>query len=522
MKKLFFLVVLTCLIFSTASIYAATKEWTWMVYMDGDCNLEGDAVNDFNEMATSGSNENLNIVVQFDRIPGENSSYGNWTDTRRFYIKKGDTPQSTPVQNLGEKNMGDPNTLKDFIVWTTQNYPAKKYALVLWNHGGGWRAKRTRAGRIVKAICWDDSNGEDCLYMKEVKSAISSSGTKLNLIGFDACLMGMIEVATDVKDLADVMVGSEELEPGAGWPYDLIMPQLAANPSMDAKTLGSIIVTKYDESYKGVETEVTQSAIDLTKISNVHTAIKNFISAANQWSKIKLAREATRTFSEADGYPHADLYHFMKNISAKGITDPAVLSGASSVMTALSSAVIEYKYGSARTNSFGSAIFFPKTQTAYNNAEGSEYAASNFNAATGWDSFIKKYWNPPADKPVGTVSIDGTGTAKFSRTTPAKPNYKLSSLTFYYTATEDMSGGQVTLTIPSDWSPSPTTTVGGLGEVLLYNYSGVSTSMSLSGKTIKVDASTLPKGKKFKLTLKKFTTTSSIGTSLFVVKSKGK
>ncbi len=358
--------------------------------------------------------------------------------------------------------------------------------------------------------------------MKEVKSAINSNGVKLSLIGFDACLMGMIEVATDVKDLADVMVGSEEVEPGAGWPYDLIMTALAANPSMTAKSLGSIIVTKYNDYYKGNETEVTQSAVDLTKISSVHTAIKNFIASANQWSKIKTAREATRTFSESDGYPHADLYHFMKNISAKGVTDPAVLSGASSVMAALSSAIIENKYGSARTNSFGSAIFFPKTKTAYNNADGSAYPASSFNEATGWDAFLKKYWNPPADNPVGAVSVDGTGTAKFSKTTPAKPNKKLSSLTFYYTATEDMSGGQVTITVPSDWSPSPTSSSGALGEVILTNYSGMSASMSISGKTVKVDLSSLPKKKKFKLAFKKFTTTPTLGTSVFIVKSKGK
>ncbi|HPP88400.1 MAG TPA: clostripain-related cysteine peptidase, partial [bacterium] len=419
-----FLILLLALLFTSNSAFAI-KEWTIMSYLDADNDLEEYLLADFVEMGAVGSTDQVNIVAQVDRVSGYTTAYGNWTNTRRFYIKKGDTPSSTPLEQLGELNMGDKNTLRDFIIWAVTNYPAKKYMLILSNHGGGWR-KRNMQGKVTKAICWDETNNDDCLYMKDVqiamKDAENATGKKITVIGFDACLMAMIEVATDMKDCADVMIASEEVEPGNGWPYTPVLTKLTTTPTMTGGQLASIIVDEYALSYKGIDSTITLSAVDLTKISALNTSIKTFVDNANQWTKIKDARLATRTYSEADGYPHADLGHFMSLLSSKGVTDPAVLSAAAAVRNNLTAAVFANKYGSSRTNSNGLAIFFPKTTTAYTNAQGSAYPTKDFNLATGWDSFLKKYFNPPADKPIsdlsGAAAVDGSGVATLSRTTP--------------------------------------------------------------------------------------------------------
>ena len=78
---------------------------------------------------------------------------------------------------------------------------------------------------ILKNVCSDETDG-DILYNHEVSSAIAAAGLHLNLIGFDACLMAMVENAYPLRNLADYMVGSEETEPGDGWPYDLVLADL--------------------------------------------------------------------------------------------------------------------------------------------------------------------------------------------------------------------------------------------------------------------------------------------------------
>ncbi len=114
--------------------------WTVMVYIGADNDLESFALTDINEMELVGSTTAVNIVVQMDRTAGYDSTNGNWADTRRFFITRDnnlDLITSQPVQNLSETNTGDPVYLADFATWAMRTYPANRYALIIWDHGGG-------------------------------------------------------------------------------------------------------------------------------------------------------------------------------------------------------------------------------------------------------------------------------------------------------------------------------------------------------------------------------------------------
>jgi hypothetical protein len=117
-------------------------EWTIMLYQDADDEiLEQDIMIDFNEAELVGSSDQVNIVSQVDRYRGAYKGMGNWTGAKRFYL----TPDrnlreigSPEVADLGEVNMADGETLVDFITWAVTNYPARKYALIMSDHGAGW------------------------------------------------------------------------------------------------------------------------------------------------------------------------------------------------------------------------------------------------------------------------------------------------------------------------------------------------------------------------------------------------
>jgi clostripain len=244
-----------------------------MVYLDADNNLESAGINDINEMEMVGSTTDVNIVVQVDRIPysvlaannegyADDISNGNWTTTRRYYITQDfDSVQinSQLKSDLGELNTGDPQTLADFANWAVTNYPAKKYLLVIWNHGGGFRSLN-----LAKDIAWDDTSGGDKITMPELEYALSTintqMGKKIDIVGMDACFMAMTEVAYQIKDYADILIASEESEPGDGWPYDTILGELVGNPLISSEQLAVDIVDKYIFSYP--YGNVTQSAID--------------------------------------------------------------------------------------------------------------------------------------------------------------------------------------------------------------------------------------------------------------------
>ena len=252
---------------------AASAKWTFMVYMAGDNNLSGAGDEDLREMRQVGSTSDVNVLVQFDNAGSEG--------TRRFRVLKGGNDL---LESLGKTDSGDPNVLLDYVKWAHANYPADHYALVLWNHGGGWepsamdeiaqevrargysdREGVERSGSTLRraffrptletilsqgspqerAICSDDGSGHslDTVELgKVLEQAVAALGKPLDLLGMDACLMSNLEVAYEAQPYVSYVVASEESEPNQGWPYEMVLPKLVADPSLPAADFAGHIV----------------------------------------------------------------------------------------------------------------------------------------------------------------------------------------------------------------------------------------------------------------------------------------
>jgi len=309
------------------------SSWTFMVYLDGDNNLEGAAINDFMEMSAVGSTPAVNIVAQFDR-GGYDSSYDGWTTCKRYFVTPGMTPTiANAISDLGECNMADQNTLNEFVTWAMATYPADKYALILWNHGSGWRTFAPWDEQTGRGICWDDSHPGDYLTLQETEQALT--GKYVQLLGYDACLMHMIEVVYQVMANAGVSVGSEELEPGDGWPYDTILNDLTVTPTMNEYALGTVIVDRYMGSY-GYAGSETQSAMDNSALPNLVAAVDDLAQAlineinGGHWTQVQQARTAAE---EIYYNYYIDLYHFAEMVDTYV---PGAAAEANAVMNAVS------------------------------------------------------------------------------------------------------------------------------------------------------------------------------------------
>ncbi len=323
--------------------------WTFLVYMDGDNDLESEAITDFLEMARIGSTKDVRIVVQLDRVKGYNYDYDNWTGTRRGIVLHGSFPKATWGTDIGEKNMGDGETLREFISWGKANYPADHTAVILWNHGDGWRSQSARKAQN-RAVCTDATSNGDSLTMAEVRQAFESAGP-VDLIGFDACLMGMVEVAYELRAQGSVMVASEELEPAEGWPYHTVLSDLVTSPSLSVTQFAGRIVDRYCASY---EDSYTLSSVDLKQMD----ALAGTVST--------LAQTLIQTAADPDQTP--------------------ARNAANAVMAQLDSAVLYERHAKNRLGAHGLAVYFPETEMD------STYAhVLQFTAATQWDEFLASY-----------------------------------------------------------------------------------------------------------------------------------
>lgn len=395
-------------------------EWSILVYMAGDNNLEAFGIEDLNEMEMIGSTRNLHVLVLFDRSPYYDTTNGNWKGARLFRVEAGsdpDTIESPVLKDYGELDMSDPNTLRDFIVYCQQNYLAKKHALILWNHGAGVYPRsigppdsRLRIDYpITKGICQDNGSGNapwNCLTTDEVRQALTmarmQTGKRIDLICMDACLMQMIEVAYEWRNEADYLVGSQEEVGLHGNNYYTLLKGLVNYPGMNVETLAVHLVEDYSANYERMSS--TYSAVRLGKdveslvkgeFNDFAKALTDQLGQSLTPDVLSKIREETTAFSSfSNDYKECrDLYDFTDKI--RSCTELNMQTIATKLMSAIERVVIAHREtGRFSTDdpAHGLSILFPDQEewtAKYQREDG--YRALEFSKDTMWDEFITGY-----------------------------------------------------------------------------------------------------------------------------------
>jgi hypothetical protein len=165
-------------------------------------NLESDggaATADITEILRSRYNsDEVNVVAM---LGGTRKWWGGMdAQQTAVYEISGNRPRQ--VWSDGLLNMGDPATLSTLLDYSREQYPARDYALILWNHGGG----------PMSGVCWDDLSQSDNLTMAELQTALEDSPfahDPLEWIGFYACLMASVETAHMMAPYAKYMIASQ-------------------------------------------------------------------------------------------------------------------------------------------------------------------------------------------------------------------------------------------------------------------------------------------------------------------------
>lgn len=244
MKYIFYTLLLPLLLFA--------REWTTLVYMIADNDLAQWADSDLVEMEAIGSSEESAVIVQLDKP---------YIGASRLYVNQG---YSYEIQDLGIMDMCDWQELADFIIWGMTQYPAKKYNLILWDHGSGW----TMSPRGSFGNDWSGGSqmsiaGGD--FRKAIHTACNYTGNIIDLLAFDACLMQQLEVAYEIRATADVFLAPEIICPVQGFRYDSILATLNAQPSMDESALARHIID-ITVRYFTDRLPVVLSAVDLHRV----------------------------------------------------------------------------------------------------------------------------------------------------------------------------------------------------------------------------------------------------------------
>ena len=337
---------------------AEKDTWSIFVYLCGT-NLESDgdsfATSDLLQILDAKSSDNVKFVIQTGGTYEWMNELFSADETQRYVMQNQDIElaDSLPLANMGESD-----TLRDFLSWGVANYPAEKMGVIFWDHGSG----------SINGVCFDELNDDDSLSLPELNQAFSEvyadMTDQFEFIGFDACLMGTVETANILSTYARYMYGSQETEPGSGWDYTAIGNALADNPSQNGGELGKVVADSFYQECKGSKKEkgCTLTIVDLQKTDDFVVAFNDFSNelykASTDSSKLT---SIVRSINDAD--------NFGGNNKAEGYTNMVdiggILNGCSDIanpgaaLKALKNCIVYNKNGSDHKNASGLSIYYP-------------------------------------------------------------------------------------------------------------------------------------------------------------------
>lgn len=329
---------------------------TIMVYMCGT-DLEsrnGMASSDLGEMAAAQLSDRINLLVYTGGCKSwQTKGISNTTNQIYQVVSGGLKPL---VKDDGQKAMTDPKTLSSYIKWCKSKYPADRYELIFWDHGGG----------SVSGYGYDEKYPRSgSMSLSGINKALKDGGVKFDFIGFDACLMATAETALMLNNYGDYMISSEETEPGIGWYYTNWLNKLSANTSLSTLEIGKAIIDDFvstcDQKCRGQKT--TLSIIDLAEFSNtVPSKLTSFsksltnLIAKDNYKTVSDARYQTREFAASSRIDQIDLVDLCNNVGS---------SEGKALAKALQGAVKYNKTSSNMTNAYGVSIYFPYKNASY-------------------------------------------------------------------------------------------------------------------------------------------------------------
>ena len=392
--------------------------WTVLHYSMADTDLEPFMVEDVNELGEVGSTEDLHVREFMDRSAeygdDEVLDQGTWVGARVFDLGAPGTTEL--VEDLGDVDSADPATLAAFIADGIAAHPAAHYALIISDHGASWPGIGPDEGSDLAVLDLAELTGG-------IADGLAQAGVdKLDLLGFDACLMASFEVASAVAPYAERLVASEELEPGHGWDYRSLQV-LADDPSADADTFGAALVEGFaaQAGASGTQDTITLALIDLTQMPAVDQALAAFSSALAERAAT-VAPVVGRVEAETLGFarsPDETQDSHMVDLgllaSTIGVEALDVSDQADTLVRAINDAVVESVDGKATQGATGLSIYFPPAaelvNTAYQDVE----------SAAPWVDFLVAYYDagaaiPEAEQPQFTnanglaeLEYDGDG-----------------------------------------------------------------------------------------------------------------
>jgi hypothetical protein len=375
-----------------------TKDWTVLVYADGEGGLSGTRSQYANEIAANMDGDTYAAVL-FD---GDDA--GGYADCKRYICTPGTV---TEDHDFGELNMGHPLTLHDFLTWGIAKFPARRYMVVLSNHGGSWFKEGHSLPNELwydedKAICYDNGDGLNMYELEAVYRDIKTMvGDKLDVIWYQGCLMGAVEVAAVSKDYFDYMVSHETVRYGSENTnkFPNLITYMNGNPNAADAAEKCV-------SADSAPNSSSAASYDLSGYGDLESDIRAFVDAAlahPDWDTFKAEIGDLLNTVRRTGDPGGSLEPYMQNGDLGDFFDkigeadtgniPADIRGLADSVFIVNAFFVDNWMGNngGAEGITGCAIWLPRSAAEFN-SYAAEYSGFDFTTNTRWLEFLAELY----------------------------------------------------------------------------------------------------------------------------------
>ena len=375
----------------------AVYEWSVLVYLLADNDLDPLVEEDLQEFRDGGSSDAVNVLILVDRLH------------EPAYLYRVEDNELVELESLGEINMGDPDTLTWFVEYADSNHPAERTLLYFWDHGS------PTAGVGVDTTMQGSDPGSDWDWLSHHEMVSALDGYHLDVIATDECSIGQMETLYEYVSnglSVDYMVASENYIGYRGFSYDEIHERLILEPEMDALEVSEVIAEEFTDLFSvppyEVEILTTVSIYDMPKIIPLGDAVLAMAdvlaSDVGSYADIIKAAQLNAIIPwGARGESWIDLPTFVEQILENAEEGGAVAQSCEAVMEAYAEAMVGM--GVTKNSELygyqGMGILFPASHSSYAVA----YAGSNWGGFDtymsyafpnmGWWTFLETYWGMP-------------------------------------------------------------------------------------------------------------------------------
>lgn len=370
-----------------ASAQPRSADWTFLVYMcsDNDLDYWGEVNNEW--LMSVGSNDNVHFLVFWDKSTAPAMLY-------RIVHRAMDPVEEFSLSGT-EVNMGSPEVLNSLLSFVEREFPSDHLVLDLWDHGDDFRG-----------ICFDHVTGTnialDYLSHQEIGDVLA--GHEVSILAADGCGIGIIEAAYEyvVRGArVEYFVANENYVPLQGFPYDAIASDLVANPGMTPEELSVIIVQRYAELYtKGWLTEL--AAIRMTEVQRVVSELWDVTSllvadmAVYKGMLSSGRAQATMGWSQYGWEAYVDFPTVFEVVYERSSSGSDLMTETRELLSAIEDMIV--LVGSAWPAEVwdpeGISVFFPPAHGSYKHNtfwRGSLYPSMAF-AQDGWLELLEAYY----------------------------------------------------------------------------------------------------------------------------------